>query len=128
MSSAGGPAGRKSPARIGRWKEKVSARGERSVEDLHGVQRRAAGAVVDLVATARSRRGEERVGRGGADGRKEHELADPHRDVEVLALVAERSGHAAAAAGNDLDGVVARQTEDHRDDGGRVSPPQYVRP
>lgn len=68
-----------------------------------------AGAVVDLVAATGAGGGDD-VGRGGlAHGGEEDEFADLHGEVVVFPLVAEGTGHAAAAAGDGPDRVVRRQ-------------------
>jgi len=71
----------------------------------------AAGAVLDLVATAGAGRGDQGVGGSRADGREEDEFADPLRKVKVLRLVAERTGHAAAARRDDAHHMTRGQLE-----------------
>src|SRR5687768_14220767 len=60
-------------------------------------------ALRDLLTARYARRGDDRVGRRGTDGRKEPHAADLERQVVVLALEAERPGHAAAAGVHHLD-------------------------
>ena len=84
---------------------------ERGMQDLHGVTGGEAGAVFDLVAAAGARRGNQCSGGRRAQGGEEHQLADLHRQPEVLGFVAEGAGHPAATAGDGLDRVVTRQAQ-----------------
>src|SRR3982751_2618049 len=61
------------------------------------MQRPSARGLLDLLAAAETVSDDQRVLRGLANARQQHTLADAHRDVVMLALEAERAGHAAAA-------------------------------
>src|SRR5205809_8126385 len=73
-----------------------SHRGRRVVEDAHEVAALAACRIGDLVPAARAVCGEQGVGGSGAHLRQHAEFADLQRQLVMLGLVAERSGHAAA--------------------------------
>ena len=66
----------------------------------------AAGGVEDLVAAAGAGCGDEGFVGSGADGGKEDEFADLLGEGVVFGFVAEGAGHAAAAGGDEGDGVV----------------------
>ena len=75
------------------------------MEDLYRMEGRATRAILDLVAAARAWRRDEHVVGRTADGRKEDEFADLHRQLEVLPLV-ELGRHAAVRVAG--AGVVGR--------------------
>ncbi len=84
------------------------------MQNLSGVDRVAARAVDNLVTAARAWGHDERVWVGLPHGGKEHEFPNPHRDIEVLLLVAERTGHPATAAGDHGHLMIPRDREDRR--------------
>src|SRR6185369_18063481 len=67
------------------------------LQDLCEVQRLAVRALLDLLPAAEAVGDDERVARRRAHRRQQHPLADAHRDLVVVAIEAERAGHAAAA-------------------------------
>ena len=74
-----------------------------------GVLRDPASPVLDLVATTGARGNNERISRRRADGWKKHQSANLHRKLEMLFLVAKRTGHSTTTGGNELNLVIQRQ-------------------
>ena len=73
----------------------------------------APGPVRDLLAARDAGRRDQRRGALGPDGREQPLLADPHRQLVVLLLEAERAGHP-AAAGVQLDDLADAGEQLHR--------------
>ena len=74
----------------------------------------ASGGVVDLMTARHARRGDVRLGRGGADGWSQRPLGHGDGDVVVLVFVAERARHATAAGIDDLHRVAGQRQRLHR--------------
>ena len=70
-----------------------------------------AGAIGDLVATARPIGGEDSIGRCCPELWQYAQLADFQRYFVVLSLVAERTGHAAAGRVESLDSETRDQSQ-----------------
>lgn len=76
------------------------------MKNFHGVEGYFAGAVLDLVTATGAGSGDQNFLGLFSNGGKEDEFADLHGDFVGFGLVAEGSGHAAAAGGNEV-GLVA---------------------
>src|SRR4051794_16269331 len=79
----------------------VSVRGwftQQRVQQLRGMERSAAGEVLDLQAAGKARRDDDRIRISLADRGEESLFADEVRDFVMFLLVAEGASHAAAAS------------------------------
>ena len=87
-------------AKITRWRQSrfrfVTSR-QAAVEQLGGMKRMPAREMLDLEPAGESRRDDDSTGSSLSHGRQQSLLAHQPRDLVMLALVAERAGHAAAA-------------------------------
>ena len=78
------------------------------MQDLDRMEGRASCAILDLMAAAGARSGDHGIRPRLTDRRKEHHLADLHREVVVPPFIAKRARHAAAARGNRLHRMARR--------------------
>src|SRR5438067_691473 len=96
---------------------------QRLGQHLRRVQRVSARRVVDLVSTGGAGGDDQRIGRRGADGREEGELADLERQRIAVGGEAERAGHAAAAGGQDVEAVAGEASQAR---GARLDAPECL--